>query len=293
MKTLAVVQNKGGVGKTMLTRLLADYFGGRHKLRTLLLDLDAQCNLSRRFLGMEHDPVDVDGVLPPVHPDYDPGSDDWSGRSGSADIYRSGLVYPYPSVFETVDVIPGHGPSLRDVELVTRADVQDRVHERLKQFLSMQDVRDAYDLVLIDTAPAKGPLTISAVRAATHLLIPTAMEPQPVEGLFGMLQLWRQELRKRNPDDPSLEIAAIQPNLMRRGVALNEGILDSLRRDDAVAPLLSPVTLHQRVAFAESDHPHATVGSVLSLRQNDPARIEALGVCQYIAKQLGLELNDD
>ena len=48
MRVVAVVQNKGGVGKTTVTRLLAEYFA-RKPLRVLGLDLDPQCNFSRRF----------------------------------------------------------------------------------------------------------------------------------------------------------------------------------------------------------------------------------------------------
>ena len=54
-------------------------------------------------------------------------------------------------------------------------------------------MRAAYDAVVIDTAPSKGPLTISVIKAATHIVIPSVMEEQPVQGIYGMLQLWMQE----------------------------------------------------------------------------------------------------
>jgi len=221
MQVIAVVQNKGGVGKTTLTRVLAEYFA-RQGTRTLVVDLDAQCNLSRRFLDMEYDPADPDGVLPPLHPDFEGtvGRSEWSGRSSSADIFFSGEVYPYPTQWNSLLALPGHGPRLREIELVRSEDVRERVHDRLQKFLELQDVKEAFDMVLIDTAPAKGPLTISAVRAASHLIIPTTLEPQPIEGLYGMLQLWRREHSSRDASRP-LQIAAIQPNLFRKGVALH------------------------------------------------------------------------
>lgn len=281
MQVVAIVQNKGGVGKTTITRILAEHFARSGK-RTLVVDLDAQCNLSRRFVDMVYDQTDPDGIVPPVHPEFDPDAGDgWSGISSSADLYFSGEVFPYPTRLEDLEALPGHGTRLREIELVRAQDVRDRVHERMRQFLRLEDVRNTYDLVLLDTAPAKGPLTISAMRAATHLVIPTSMEPQPIEGLNGMMALWRREIRMRDPDDP-LRIAAIQPNLFRKGVALHEGLLDSLRANEAVAPLLSPVTLCQRVAFAEADREEAEPQSVFELSAKDAARREAIAMCEHI-----------
>jgi len=286
MKVAAVVQNKGGVGKTTVTKVLAEFFGRKGK-RVLVIDLDAQCNLSRRFVKMEYDPADPDGVLPPLHPNFDPADQEsnWSGRSSSADVFFSGEVYPYPTALDTLAALPGHGPNLRQIELVSADDVRNLVHERLDKFLNQPDVQDAFDFVLVDTAPAKGPLTISAVRAATHLIIPTTLEPQPIEGLYGMLQLWRREHSTRKAENP-LRIAAIQPNLFRKGVALHEGLLDSLKKDQALASMLSPVILHQRIAIAEADYPGAEPRSVFDLPKKDPARAEVLSFCEFIEDQL-------
>lgn len=286
MYVVAVVQNKGGVGKTTMTRVLAEFLA-RKRWRVLVVDLDAQCNLSRRFLAMEYDPADPDGVLPPLHPEFleSGGAGRWAGRSSSADLYFSGEVYPYPTEWASLHALPGHGPRLREIELVRIEDVREHVHNRLHQFLSLPELRQAFDAVLIDTAPAKGPLTISAVRAASHLIIPTTLEPQPIEGLYGMLQLWRREHGSREADRP-LRIAAIQPNLFRRGVALHEGLLDSLRRDEALASMLSPVILHQRIAFAEADHQYGRPKSVFELNPKEPAYREATQFCDYIEQRL-------
>ncbi len=133
MRILAVAGNKGGIGKTSLTRLLAEYFG-RSGRAVLVIDLDPQSNLSRRFIEMDYDPSDPDGVLPPLHPDYEEGDPDWSGRSSSADVYFHGEVYPYPTRWEGLHLLPGHGPRLRTVELVTEEEVKDKVVHRLRDF---------------------------------------------------------------------------------------------------------------------------------------------------------------
>jgi len=284
MRILAVAGNKGGVGKTSLTRLLAEYFGRTGRV-VLAIDLDPQSNLSRRFIEMDYDPSDPDGVLPPLHPDYEDGDPDWNGRSSSADVYFNGEVYPYPTRWDSLHLLPGHGPRLRTVELVTEDEVKEKVINRLRDFLAMADVRNAFELVLIDTSPSKGPLNRSAMRAATHLLFPTTMEPQAIEGLQGMMQMWRREQATREVDDPC-EIVAIQPNLARHNVALHEGYLDGLRNDERVGSLVSPVLLHQRIAFAEADHPEAEPKSVFELPDRNAAREEASAFCQYVERRL-------
>lgn len=284
MKILVTVQNKGGVGKTTICRLIAEYLTRQGK-RVLAIDLDAQCNFSRRFLTMNIDNTDPDGIMPPIHPEFEDSNEGWDGRSSSADIYYSGQALPYPTYLNGLQMLPGNGSQLRLVELVQAEDVQDKVHERLKTFLSQDDVRSLYDVIIIDTSPSKGPLTISAIRAATHILMPTTMEPQTIEGLHGMLQLWRRETKKRRNGD-ELRIVGILANMFRKGVALHEGLFQSLSNDPGIADLLIPIKLGQRIAFAESDHYMANPKSVFDLAHKDSARIEAESVCKYILEKL-------
>ncbi len=284
MKVLAIVQNKGGVGKTTVTRILTENFA-RKGIKILAIDLDAQCNFSRRFLTMDYDTTEEDGILAPLHPDFNIDDDDgWDGRSSSADIYFTGDVVPYPTHLESLDMLPGDAQKLRKVELVSTGDVKEKVHDRLNAFLSLKEVQSEYDLVLIDTSPSKGPLTVSAMRAATHILIPTSMEPQSIEGLYGMLQLWRRENRKRSIDN-ALKLIGILPNQYRK-VSLHEGTLESLKGDESLNALLTPMILQQRIAFAESDHPDAKPTTVFDLRAKDPARLEAEELCAYVEKVL-------
>jgi len=287
MKILATVQNKGGVGKTTLCRLLSEFLCRKDK-RVLGIDLDPQCNFSRRFLTMEIDGTDIDGVLPPIHPDFDDKEDhDWDGRSSSADIFYSGQVLPYPTRIDKLEIMPGNGALLRAVELVRAEEVKEKVHDRLHSFLSNEDVRSLYDVAIIDTSPSKGPLTISALRAATHIIIPTTMEPQTIEGLHGMLQLWRRETKRRRRGD-ELKIVGILPNMFRKGVALHEGLYHTLANDPGIVDLLMPIKLGLRIAFAESDHPLSEPRSVFDLPERDPARVEAEAICGHVLEKLSL-----
>lgn len=285
MQVVAVVQNKGGVGKTTICRLLAEFLTRQNK-RVLGIDLDAQCNFSRRFMTMEIDSTDLDGILPPIHPEFDQATDlDWDGRSSSADIYFSGQALPYPTRLERLELLPGNGALLRAVEMVRAEEVTEKVHDRLQAFLNHEDVHQLYDFVVIDTSPSKGPLTISALRAASHIIIPTTMEPQTIEGLHGMLQLWRRETKRRRKGE-ELKIIGILPNMFRKGVALHEGLFNTLAIDPGIVDLLMPVKLGLRIALAESDHPLSEPRSVFDLPAKDPARIEAEAICNYVLEKL-------
>jgi chromosome partitioning protein len=284
MKILVTVQNKGGVGKTTVCRLLSEYLTLQGK-RVLGIDLDSQCNFSRRFLTMDIDSTDPDGIMPPIHPDFNDEDVDWDGRSSSADIYYSGEVLPYPTNIQGMQILPGNGSQLRSVELVRSDEVKEKVHDRLNVFLSQKDVQALYDVVIVDTSPSKGPLTISAMRAATHIIIPTTMEPQTIEGLHGMLQLWRRETKKRKKGD-ELKIIGILTNMFRKGVALHEGLYQTLATDPGIVDLLLPIKLGQRIAFAEADHHMANPQSVFNLSEKDPARIEAEIICKFITEKL-------
>jgi chromosome partitioning protein len=281
MRVLAVVQNKGGTGKTTMCRLLAEYFARKNR-RVLGIDLDPQCSFSQRFLTMEHDDTSTDGIMPPLHPAYDP-NEEWNGRSSIADIFYRREVIPYETELPGLEMIPGHGETLREVELVGREEVKDKVHDRLRDFLNISDVQASWDLVVIDTSPSKGPLTISAVRAATHILIPTLMEQQSIEGLRGMLQLWRRENRVRT--EP-LRIIGILANKYRKNVALQAGIYEALMNDDVVAPFMISHVLGLRAAIADADHPEAKPPSLFELPASNIARIEAETICQYVEERL-------
>jgi chromosome partitioning protein len=217
IKIIAAVNNKGGVGKTKLSELLAEYISKIMGKRVLAIDFDPQCNFSQRYLKMDIDPASPEGLMPPPHPDYDPTNPedaDWSGYSSISGIFFGEPVVPYPTYIKTLDLAPGHAERLLSAESVRKNEVMQKVHQRLSLFLNGDDVQNSYDVVVIDTAPSKGPLTVSVIRAATDIIIPAVMEAQPIQGVYGMLQLWMQESLNREKHRP-LNLVGILPNMFK------------------------------------------------------------------------------
>lgn len=284
MEIICPVNNKGGVGKTTITKTLCEYFSLIQKKSVLAIDLDHQCNLSNRFLMMEIHPNEKEGRLPPIHPDYNPDDllfQGWDGRSSIADIFFGKLVLPYSTYIENLDLLPANTASLLAVEHVRKDEVTEKVHNQLSAFLNLESVQTTYDMVIIDTPPSKGPLTTSAIRAATHIIIPSVMEPQPIEGIYGMLQLWKQEQLRRNANTP-IHLVGILPNMFNSSSRLHGDLLSGLKSNPMISDFVIPHNLGRRVAFAEVDAEGAEPSTIFGLPNNNLAKIEALNFCHYI-----------
>ena len=287
MDIVAFVNNKGGVGKTTCSRIMAEYLSKIKKMKTLCIDFDPQCNFSHQYLQMEIDPAAPEGLMPPIHPDYnplDPDDIEWDGRSSIAEIFYGQGVVPYPTYVENLDISPGHAEKLLAAESVRRSEVMDKVHKQLANFLYSSDVQNTYDVVVIDTAPSKGPLTISVIKAATHIVIPSVMEEQPVQGIYGMLQLWMQESLNRDKSRP-LNLLGILPNMFKQ-TRLHKDILQSLQDNPALGKYVLPVKFSQRIVFAEVDAADSSPRSIFDFSGQHVAKQEALEVCEFIAKRI-------
>ena len=288
MKVIAFVNNKGGVGKTTCSRTMAEYLSKVKKIPTLAIDFDPQCNFSHQYLDMEIDPASPGGHMPPLHPDYNPHDvedADWDGRSSIAEIFYGQGVVPYPTYIPNLDLAPGHAEKLHAAEAVRRSEVVDKVHRRLADFLSSDDVRETYEAVIVDTAPSKGPLTVSVIKAATHIIIPSVMEEQPVQGIYGMLQLWMQESLIREKNRP-LQLVGILPTMFKKQTRLHRDLLNSLQDDDAIGKYVMPVKICERIVFAEMDSENANPHSIFDFVGSHVAKDEAIEVCQYISERI-------
>lgn len=288
MKIFVPANNKGGVGKTNTSVLFAEYVSKILKKRVLGVDCDSQCNFSQHYLDMEVDPAQPEGWIPPLHPDFDPMNVDeiehWDGRSSIANIFYGEDVIPYPTHIENFDIAPAHAHKLLVAEQVRRNEINEKIVSRMKEFLELPEVQELYELVVIDTAPSKGPLTRSAIKAATHMVIPTVMEDKPIQGVYGMMQLWMAESTSR-PHGKELKLVGILPNMFRN-TTLHKELYDGLKEHHSLGKFVLDSVIGHRVVFAESDTPNPSPRSIFDLPDSNIAKREALRACELMAERV-------
>jgi len=158
MKVLAIVNQKGGVGKTTTAVTLAHGLA-LYGCQVLLVDLDAQGNVADS-LGLEKS----DGVYR-LLVEGPPGSRvvTFSGRQGLH------VVLGDKRTMEAREILAGR--SFREYALQN----------------TLGEVGDGYDVVVLDAAPGADVLQVSALVAATHFLVPVALDHLAVVGVMDML----------------------------------------------------------------------------------------------------------
>jgi chromosome partitioning protein len=172
--TIAVLSQKGGTGKTTTVRTLADAFR-RSGLRTLAVDLDPQGNLSDYF---------------DIPPDAEPTiSDVLAGRAQTPEAIHE-------------DLIPAN-LTLAEAELMLGG----KMGRELTLRRALAKAPQEYDLILIDCPPSLGLLTVNALVAARHLLVPLQCEFFALEGLSQLLQTVERIRVAFNPDLSILGVA--------------------------------------------------------------------------------------
>lgn len=287
-KIIVNATNKGGEGKTTMSILLAEYCALLLNKKVLVIDLDPQANFSKYFLDLDYDPFYKGGKIPPLHPDFNIEQDqEWDGRSSIANIFYGEEVIPYPARYPNIDVLPAHSHKLQEAEAVTKDEVLEKVHLQVKRFIELPDVQAEYDIIIIDTPPSKGPLTIAGLKACSHLVIPAQMEEDSIDGVYSMLQLWKQEAYSRPKENP-IELAGILANKFRN-VALHKDFYGQLKSLDSTKDYILDNKIQERIIYGELRVKDGSPRSVFELTNNHIARQECEQACETIMQRV---LND-
>jgi chromosome partitioning protein len=199
MQTIAISSFKGGTAKTSTSLHVGAALAKFHKKKVLLIDFDAQANLTT---GLGFDPDENDSMAPVLQ-----------GTKEMKEVIRqTGMA--------NLDLVPAD-TWLERVE-VTGALAADRYsHERLRDIISPL----RYDFIIIDTPPSLCWLTESALIAAKHSLVCATPEFYSIKGLERLSQ-FMDSIGQRHP----LNILGVILSFWNTRGKSNEAFIDVIEK---------------------------------------------------------------
>jgi chromosome partitioning protein len=199
MQTIAISSFKGGTAKTSTTLHIGSALAKFHKKRVLLIDFDAQANLTT---GLGFDPDANDSMAAVLQ-----------GKKTLNDVIKSTSI-------PKLDLIPAD-TWLERVE-VTGALAADRYsHERLRDIINAA----SYDFIIIDTPPSLCWLTESSLIAAKHTLVCATPEFYSIKGLERLSQ-FVESISQRHP----LNVLGVLLSFWNSRGKSNDAFLDVIER---------------------------------------------------------------
>ena len=172
---IAIANQKGGVGKTTTAINLAAALASKG-LGTLLIDLDPQANSTMSFLDAEQVGTSVYEALaePTVHLD---------------------------EVIRQVETLPSLSVAPSSISL---AKIESKLMGEFDSYYRLKDeldrIRGRHDYVVIDTPPTLGIITVNALVAASHVLIPIQSSYFALEGTDDLLETIDRVKIRANPE---------------------------------------------------------------------------------------------
>lgn len=205
-----VFNQKGGVGKSSIAVNLAAISASRG-IRTLVVDLDPQCNSTHYLLGDASNQPDTDAY------GFFEQALSFQLKPKAADDF----VHATP--FENLAILPSH-PELGDLQSKLESK-----HKIYKLRDAIDQLEQQYDAIYIDTPPAFNFFTLSALVAAERCLIPFDCDEFARQALYNLLNNVRETRADHNG---KLEVEGIVVNQYLPRASLPQKIVSGLEAED-------------------------------------------------------------
>lgn len=224
-RIIAVANEKGGVGKTVTVLNLGAALCQEGK-KVLIVDMDPQFNATRG-LGVE-----LKEEMPTVY-NLIKGDESIKAKDAIVTTRWHGL-----------DLIPSHVDlSGAEVELVDEIGRENKLKDAL------DDINNAYDIILLDTPPSLSLLTVNVLAYAKEVLVPCQTHPYAYAALEELFDTIFAIKKNINQD---LSVIGVLATLFDTRTRVSHSILEKLKNDDRYGPLLFETVIRVNTTIAES-----------------------------------------